>query len=132
MTTRVILVDDHEEMRQVVREIIESDGQIEVAGEAGDGSEGIAMVDELEPDVVIMDMAMPSASGIEATAAIMSRHPHVKVVALSKYSNKQIVEGAINAGVAGYVLKYCAAEELLPAIHAACQGKSYLGNWLER
>lgn len=126
MTTRVLLVDDHELMRQGLRSILESEQDVEVVGEAVSGRDAVALARALQPDVVVMDVAMKDLNGIEATRQIRAECPSVQVVALSSYSDRRYVAAILEAGACGYVLKADAYDDLRRAIHAARHGKSYL------
>jgi DNA-binding NarL/FixJ family response regulator len=99
---------------------------MEVVGEAENGREAVRLARELSPDLVIMDVTMPDLNGIDATRIITSGSNNTKVIALSMYSDKQFVQGMIQAGASGYLLKDCAFEELVSAIQAVIQGDTYL------
>jgi len=126
MAIRVLLVDDHELMREGLRAILERESDIEVVGEASSGREAVAKADSLGPDVVIMDVAMKDMNGIEATRQIHAAHGGVKVVALSSYSDRRYVSAILTAGASAYVLKANAYDNLRRAVDAVIQGKSYL------
>lgn len=125
MTTRVLLVDDHKIVRDGLRAILDQEAGIEVVGEAQDGRSALELVRELEPDVVVMDIAMPDMNGIEATRRV-SADSSARVIALSFYSDKRYVENMLDAGAVGYVHKGAAGDELLRAVRAVMQGKNYL------
>jgi DNA-binding NarL/FixJ family response regulator len=126
MTLRVLLVDDHELMRQGLRAIIERDKGIEVVGEAASGREAVALTSSLAPHVVVMDVAMQDMNGIEATRQVRSACPSARVVALSSHSDSRYVTAMLDAGASGYVLKANAYDDLRRAIDAARRGKTYL------
>jgi DNA-binding NarL/FixJ family response regulator len=126
MAIRVLLVDDHELMREGLRAVLERERDIEVVGEAASGREAIAQVDTLAPDVVIMDVAMKDMNGIEATRQIRAAHHQVRVVALSSHADRRYVTAILEAGASGYLLKADAYDELRRAVHAVAQGRSYL------
>lgn len=126
MTIRVLLVDDHELMREGLRAILERERDIEVVGEASSGREAVAKAGLLRPDVVIMDVAMKDMNGIEATRQLRAEGPKLRVVALSSYADRRYVAAILEAGGSGYVLKANAYDELRRAVHAVAQGKSYL------
>ena len=126
MTTRVLLVDDHELMRDGLRALFEMDEEFEVAGEAGDARTAVALAAASRPDVIVMDISLPDLSGIEATGQTLGQAPEGKVVALSVHADPQYVAGMLQAGASGYVLKGAAAVELLHAVRAALAGRTYL------
>lgn len=126
MSVRVMLVDDHRIMRDGLRSLLQSENDIEVVGEAADGREAVTVAGEVAPDVVVMDLTMPGMSGTEATAEILAARPDTKVLALSMVLDRGCVVEALKAGGVGYILKECAAEELVTAIRAVASGSPYL------
>jgi DNA-binding NarL/FixJ family response regulator len=126
MTTRIILADDHRIMREGLRTMLVGNPDLKVLGEADNGHEAIELAEELRPDVVVMDVAMPDMNGIEATRRIVGEVPHVKVVALSMHSDKRFVMEMLHAGASGYLLKDAAFEELAKAIETVADGQTYL------
>lgn len=122
---RVAIVDDHIEMRAALRSIVES-AAIEVVGEAGTGEGGCLLVRTTRPDVVLMDVRMPGQDGIAATAAIVSEHPHTKVLILTTFDDDDAVRGALAAGAAGFLLKNSPPESLVGAIHQIADGDAVL------
>lgn len=126
MTIRVVLVDDHELMRQGLRSILDREEQVEVIGEAASGREAVELARRLSPDVVVMDVAMKDMNGIEATRQVRAECPGVRVLALSSHSDSRYVSSILQAGACGYVLKANAYDDLRRALEAARQGKSYL------
>jgi len=123
---RVLLVDDHGLMREGLRSILERESDVEVVGEAASGRAAVELARTLEPDVVIMDVAMKDSNGIEATRQLRSAQPNIKVIALSSHSDSRYVSAMLDAGACGYVLKANAYDELRRALVAAKQDKSYL------
>ncbi len=123
---RIVLVDDHALVRQGFRRILEEDPGLQVAGEAGSAEEGVALVKQQRPDVVLMDMAMPDANGIQAAREILRERPDTKVLVLSMYSDAQYVRSALDAGVSGYILKSALETDLTRAVRAVAQGQQYL------
>lgn len=126
MTMRILLVDDHEIMREGMCALLKKRPDAEVVGQAADGRAAIKMVQELRPDVVIMDIGMPNLNGIEATRQMLTDNPHIKVMALSTHSDGSIVAKMIKAGATGYMLKESAFAELMDGLNAMMNGKTYL------
>jgi len=124
--TRILLVDDHAILRAGLRALLGGYPDLEVVGEAGDGEEAIAKVNELEPDVVVMDIAMPGMNGLIATRQILEAHPKTRVLVLTQHSNKEYVLPLLKIGVAGYVLKQAVDTDLVAAIRAVVRGDSFL------
>lgn len=124
---RVLIADDHPLFRDGVRErLLETDPTIEVVGEAADGREAIALVEKLQPDLVLMDVAMPGLNGIEATKRVKARWPEVSILGLTVYDDEAYVIALLEAGAAGYLLKTVAAAELAAAIHRVHEGEPVL------
>jgi len=122
---RVLLADDHGIVRKGLRALLESQPGMKVAGEAADGREAVKLTAEIQPDVVIMDIAMPNLNGIEATAQIVKANPKTGVVILSMHSAEAYLVRALNAGARGYLLKDSAEEDLLRAIQAVADGRPF-------
>jgi two-component system, NarL family, response regulator NreC len=125
-TIRVVLVDDHALVRQGFRRILEDDPELSVVGEASNGLDAIALVKKTDPDVVVMDMAMPEMSGLHATMELMKQRPGTKVLILSMYSDEQYVRNALDAGAKGYILKNAIENDLTRAVKAVAAGEQYL------
>jgi DNA-binding NarL/FixJ family response regulator len=123
---RVLLVDDHALVRQGFRRILEDEPDIEVVGEAGGGAEGIELERRLDPDVVVMDMAMPEINGLHASIEILRRVPDRRILMLSMYADEQYVINALDAGVSGYILKNALETDLIRAIRALAGGGRFL------
>ncbi len=128
MGIRVLLVDDHKIVREGIRSLLEKQSDIEVIAEAGDGRTALRKAQEMSPDIVIMDVAMPEQNGIETTRQIIAKNPNIKVIVLSMYSNKRFIEEMLSAGASGYLLKECVFEELVHAIQNVASGGSYLSS----
>ena len=126
MTTRVLLADDHKILRQGLQTLLQNEPDIEVVGQADNGRDAIELAKELQPDVVIMDVAMPDVSGIEATRELLNAVPTSKVVALSMHSDQRFVAGMLAAGASGYLLKDAAFEELALSIRTVVGNEIYL------
>lgn len=124
METRitVLLVDDHPVVREGLQAMLETTGDIAVVGQAGDGLEAVAQVAEHRPQVVLMDLRMPSMDGLEATRRIKREFPETSVIVLTVYEKDAFVVGAVRAGASGYLLKDASRELLIHAIHAAQSG----------
>lgn len=127
---RVLLVEDHVTVRQGLKLLIEEQPDMEVVGEAGDGAAAMAQVADLEPDIVIMDIAMPGMNGLVATRGIKERAPTIAVVALTRYNDDAYLQELLRAGASGYVLKQSPSAELLHAIRAVAEGGQYLDSTL--
>lgn len=129
-TTKVLLVDDHPLVREGLRARLSGVTGIEVVGEAGDAAQAFDQVDCLHPDLVLMDVGMKQVNGIELTARLRERHPTLRVLMLSMYDNPEYVHRALAAGARGYVLKEAPSEEIVAAILAVADGRSFLGSGL--
>lgn len=123
---RVLIVDNHAMVRAGFRALLQSLEDIEVVAEAGDGREAVRLVALHQPDIVLMDIAMPEMNGLEATARIKKEFPHVRVIILSMHTNEEYVYQALRAGAMGYLLKDGGTSELELAIRAIAQGETYL------
>lgn len=123
---KVLVVDDHQLVRHGLAMLLDSADDVTLVGEAGDGAEALEMVDEQEPDIVLMDLSMPVMDGVEATRQITQSHPDVTVVVLSSFSERRMVLEAIDAGAAGYLLKDGAMDDILRAVRSAAQGEAPL------
>lgn len=122
----VIVADDHEIIREGLAQILGKSHNIKVVGQAKDGMEAVKMCDKLKPDIVIMDIAMPVLNGIEATKEIITKNKYTKVIMLSMYTDDDTVIRALESGVSGFLSKKGASKELIEAMHAVTNGKSYL------
>jgi DNA-binding NarL/FixJ family response regulator len=123
---KVLVAEDHPITREGIRKLLEDEDGFTVIGEAGDGEEAVQMVTELQPDVVIMDVAMPRLNGIEATRQIKLIRPATAVLILSAYDDDEYVFGLLEAGAAGYLLKTASGDELTRAIRAVYKGEPVL------
>ena len=129
---RILLADDHTVIRSGLRLLLERHAEFEVVGEAADGREAVALADELNPDVVVMDIAMPNLNGIEATNQIVRKHAETAVVILSMHSDEAYVMRALKAGARAYLLKDSAEEDLVKSIRAVSEGKSFFSPAISR
>ena len=123
---RVLIVDDHDLVREGIAALLERQPDMAVAGEAADGAEAVASFAELEPDVTLMDVQMPGMGGIEAIEAIRRASPVAKILVLTTYPGDAQALRAIRAGAAGYLLKNCIRKELIDAIHTVHAGRHAL------
>jgi len=123
---KVLIVDDHTLVRDGIRALLSLIADIKVVGEAANGREALEKVKKLAPDVVLMDLAMPILSGLEATRRIRKRFPDTKVLALTQYEDREYIVPTIEAGARGFVSKTAAFSELASAIQAVYQGGSFL------
>lgn len=127
MTLTVLLVEDHTLVRSGIRALLEAtDLDLKVVGETDNGQLAVELVRRLNPQLVLMDVAMPGLNGIEATRHIRAAHPHVRILMLSMHNDPQYVQESIRSGANGYVLKGAAFAELLTAISAVMAGQRYL------
>jgi len=123
---RILLADDHAVVRQGFRMILSAHPDLEIVGEAGNGREAVALADELQPDVVVMDVAMPELNGIEATRRITTASPRTRVLALSMYKDSVYVREILRAGARGFLLKDAIDRDLLAAVRSVASGDGYL------
>jgi DNA-binding NarL/FixJ family response regulator len=126
MPITVLLTDDHEMMREGLRRILESEADIQVAGEAAGGRQAVALARQLNPDVIILDISMPDLNGVDAARQIAARRPRTRIVALSMHRDQRLAEEMLRAGARGYCLKDGASAELVAAIRAVMEGHTYL------
>lgn len=122
---KVLIADDHGIVRKGLRLQLEQHAEFEVVGEASDGREAVQRADELSPDVVVIDIAMPNLNGIQATAQIVKKNPRVGVIILSMHSDESYVTRSLTAGAKGYLLKDSADVDLQRAVQSVAQGKSF-------
>jgi DNA-binding NarL/FixJ family response regulator len=123
---RIVLADDHAVVRQGFGRILASEPDMEIVGEAATGHEAIALTEELQPDVVVMDVAMPELNGIEATRRLAASVPRARVLALSMHKDSVYVREILRAGAKGYLLKDAVDSDLLAAVRAVARGEGYL------
>ena len=117
MTVRILLADEYQIVRQGLRALLEKEPGLEVVGEAASGPAVMRQVQDLAPDIVLLDLSLPELHGVEAIRQILATAPQVKIIALSIYADRRFVVNILKAGASGYLLKDCAFEELTKAIH---------------
>ncbi len=122
----VVIADDHQLVRQGLRALLESSHDVRVVGEAGTGYEAVEQVEQLNPDVIVMDLSMPLLDGVQATSRILDLGLSTQVVIVSMHADSAMIHGLVRRGVKGYLLKNALADELLLAIRSAGMGKLYL------
>ncbi len=126
MKTKILIADDHRLFRDGLRNLLSRQEDLEIIGETVNGPATVRAVDELKPDLVLMDISMPDLNGVEATRRIRAAHPSVRIVVLSMHSDQRFVHESLRAGATGYLLKDCAIEELLQAIRSVMRNQTYL------
>jgi DNA-binding NarL/FixJ family response regulator len=132
---RVLVVDDYEPFRRFVCSTLERRTDLQVVGEASDGSEAVQKAEELQPDLIVLDIGLPSLNGIEAARRIRKLSPGSKILVLTQESSADVVQEVLSAGALGYVVKAHAGSELLTAVEAVCQGRKFVsrgisdGDW---
>jgi len=128
----VLLADDHTVVRQGLRALLAAEEDIEIVGEASTGWQAVRLAKELQPEVILMDLAMPALNGLDATKQILGDTPATKVLVLTSYSNDEYVRQMIEAGVAGYLSKQTAAQDLVKAIRETHKGNAFFSPSIAR
>lgn len=128
----ILLADDHTILRDGIRSLLEDEVDMEVIGEAEDGHSVVRLANQLEPDIVLMDIAMPLLNGLEATKRIKRDKPHIKVLILTMHENEEYIRQVLATGAMGYILKDAAATDLLGAIRAVHRGEAVLSPAITR
>lgn len=123
---RVMIVDDHGMVRRGLLTYLKNEADVQVVGEARDGQEAVQLCAQLQPDVILMDLLMPKLDGVAATRLIRAQWPQVRVIALTSFGEKELVQNALQAGAISYLLKNATGSDLAEAIRAACAGRSIL------
>ena len=119
---RVLLVDDHQLLRDSLRSLLDAQEDIEVVATAGDGAEALTEAAALRPDVVLMDLAMPRMGGVEATRRLLAAQPGTQVVVLTSFPDQELIFDSVQAGAVGYLLKDAAPEKVVAAVRSAAAG----------
>jgi len=127
MTVRILIADDHQVVRDGLKALLDIPPRFQVIGTACDGREAFVLARKLNPDVVIIDIAMPELNGMDATKRMLAEMPALRIIALSMHSDKRYISGMLQAGALGYVRKESAFEEIDAAVEAVSQGNVYLG-----
>jgi len=130
MPIKVLLVDDHRLVREGLSSLLASYDNIKVIGEASDGRKAVRLAEKLQPDVIVMDIAMEGLNGIEATKQIIDSCPNCRVVVLSMHATSEYIHNAFRAGATGYLLKESAGQEVVEAITVVARGRKYLSHRL--
>lgn len=123
---KILLVDDHPVVRQGLRQVLEGNPEFTVVGEAADGKGALELADQLQPDVAILDLALPGLNGLEVARRIQQRQPKTRILILSMHNSEAYVLEAMNKGVLGYVLKESATKDLIHAVKEVAAGRRYL------
>lgn len=131
MSVRVLIVDDHAAMRHSLAQALAFQADVQVVGQASDGDAALQLAHELEPDVVIMDVIMPSLNGIDATRRLLREHPRIIVIGLSVHDCRMYAVRMLRAGARAYVLKDGGAQELARALEVTRQGRTYVSSGVE-
>ena len=128
---KVFLADDHAVVRDGMTALMEAEQDIQVVGTAGNGQQAVEQIKKIQPDIVVMDIAMPELNGIDATRKISETCPSVKVIMLSMHDSSEHIYQALKAGARGYLLKESAGKEVINAVHAVSSGRRYLSARIE-
>jgi DNA-binding NarL/FixJ family response regulator len=123
---RIMLVDDHPLIREAIGHLVASAPEFELVGEAADGTECLALIEERHPDILVLDIAMPRMNGEQVARELRHRYPELKIIALSGYTDRQFVRAMTKAGAKAYVVKSASGRELIHALRAVAGGKNYL------
>jgi len=126
---RVLLVEDFEPFRRFIRTTLQK-AELQIIAEVSDGLEAVSVAAELQPDLILLDIGLPGLNGIEVARQIRKLSPESKIVFVSQESSADVIEEALNSGGLGYVVKAHAATELLAAVKAVCQGRTFVSNEL--
>jgi DNA-binding NarL/FixJ family response regulator len=125
-TIRVLVVEDYEPMRQTIRAMLEDRRDLQIVGEASDGLEAVQRAVELKPDLILMDIGLPSLNGIEAARQIRKLIPEAMILFLSQETSPEVIQEALSVSLSGYVVKLNAGIELIPAVDAIISGEQFV------
>jgi len=125
MSTRILLADDHQMVREGIRSLLEKESDFEIVGEAEEGRKAVRLARKLHPDVVIMDITMPNLNGVDATRQIVGEYPDIKIIALSMHFSRIFVLNMLKAGALGYILKGDSSDELIDGVRTVSEGGAY-------
>lgn len=123
---RILIAEDHISVREGFKFIIESQSDMEIVGEAGDGRAAVELARELQPDIVLMDISMPKLNGLKAAALLKRVAPDIKILTLTRHTDTAFLQELLQAGVSGYVLKQSSSDEIIRALRAIAEGNNYL------
>ena len=123
---RIMLVEDHTVVREALRSMLEKEPDMQIVAEAGDGESALRLAGEVAPELVVMDISLPGFDGIQTTRRLLAGNPAIKVLALSTYRERRVIQQILDAGAAGYVVKSAAGAELRRGIRAVVAGRSFL------
>jgi two-component system response regulator NreC len=126
LATRVLIADDHAIVRAGLRALLKGEAGMELVGEASGGEEALRLVENLNPDILVLDLSMPEMDGIQVTKRVHATAPHVRILILTVHEDEALLREAIRAGAAGYILKHAAEEELISAINMVQMGDIYV------
>ena len=126
MTIRIMLADDHRMFREAILTPLAAEPDFEIVAEAGTGQQTLDSIESIQPNILVLDIALPDMSGVEVARLVLARHPDVCIVALSGYADRMFVNEMLNAGARGYVVKSAGVDELIRAIHAVISGQVFL------
>ncbi len=126
MSIKVLIADDNQLFREILAKLLKHASDIEIIAQAVDGLEVLDKVRQNQPDIVLMDIAMPNLNGIDTTVALIKQFPDIKIIALTAYDDKANIKGMLSAGASGYLLKSCKYDQLVDAIIQVNNGKKYI------
>src|SRR5262245_48460608 len=123
---KILIADDHPIVRRGLCDVVQTDAELRLVGQAGNGEEALKLIDELRPDIAILDVHMPKLSGLQAARKLMEKKSGVKLVLLTMHEDEQLLNEALNLGIHAYVLKENAVEDLLSAVRSVASGKTFI------